>query len=226
MNPCECCKWVDIAGGGATHYVSADGLLGSQISMAGYPNGALGYNGSVLLRHFHEWNGTIEVNGFLKTFDKSSGQQTQFAGMSGPLNSSLDACTDGTNLSSCAIPYNYYQNLTKAQWDGTQWLVLQKGTTKIRTALTGGNWGTLVTLPRAAQSFHYVVKSTVPHVYYCSAGRMYRYNINTTTETALPWPTASLACTGVSIVWHPTRQSIVFPITQNSIGGVAEIYDP
>lgn len=219
--------WVDVAGGGGTHYMSADGLLGNQVSFAGYPMGPLGFNGTSLLRHFYEWDGTQGVNGFLKTFAVTDGLQGPLAGQAGPLGGSIDSCADGVALSACALPSNG-NALTRAGWDsGTgQWLLHQNGSNKIRTATAGGNWGTLTTLPRGANAFTYVVKASVPYVYYCSGGQIYKYNVTTSIETALIWPSSTISCFGHSILWHSSRQSIVFPIKQNGLGAIAEIYDP
>lgn len=222
-------KWVDIAGGGATTYASADGLLGNQILFDGYNHGPLGFNGTYLLRHSQRWNGTFHPDGLIKAYDKTTGTQSSFAGIAGvEVGTSIDNCTDGTALTACLVPSNFNHALTRARWDATnsRWLILQNGSTKIRTAVQGGNWGTLVTLPRGVDNFEYVMKASVPYVYYCSGGRIYKYNISTSSETALSWPSTSMNCYGPSLVWHPARQSIIFPITQNGLGAIAEIRDP
>lgn len=222
-------RWVDIAGGGGTSYASADGLTGNNIALDGYNHGALGFNGSQVLYHTQKWDGTSHPDVMIKSYAVSDGTQSSLVGK--PLvyyQDNLDACTDGTPLNDCAFVPNFHANMTRAIWDGAnaRWLLLQKETSRIRTAAAGGNWGTLVTLPRGIQGFTYTIKATIPHVYYCASGRVYRYNLNTSTETILPWPSSSITCHGHSLVWHPTRQTIIFPIKQNGLGGVAEIYDP
>ncbi len=219
--------WVDIAGNGGTSHVSADGLLGNQVSMGGYPMGPQGFNGTTFLRQFHEWNGTQSVNGLIKTYALLDGTQGAFAGVMGPVGGSIDSCADGTALTACAIPANH-NSLSKANWDAanSRWLLHQIGSNIIRTASAGGNWGTLVTLPRGINAFTYVLKASVPHVYYCSGGRMYKYNISSATETTLFWPSSTISCYGHSLAWHAGRNSIVFSIKQNGLGAIAEISDP
>lgn len=219
--------WVDIVGSGGTHYTTADGLPGNQVSLAGYPMGPIGFNGAAFLRQLYEWDGTQGINGFIKTYTLADGTQGSLAGQTGPLGGSIDSCADGVALTACALPSNH-NNLTRAGWnpDTSEWLLHQNGSNKIRTASAGGNWGTLTTLPRGANAFTYVLKASVPYVYYCSGGRMYKYNLNSSTETALFWPSSTISCFGHSVLWDSGRQSIVFPIKQNGLGAIAEIKDP
>ena len=219
--------WTDIAGTGGTDYTTADGLTGNNISLSGYPSGPIGYNGTQLLRQFHQWNGTTEVNAQIKTYEISDGTQNHFAGLLGINLDSIDNCADGSTLANCRWPSNF-QTMSKSQWDAanSRWLIHQLGSSRIRTAVQGGSINNLVTLPRGAQSFYYIVKATVPHVYYCSGGKIYKYNLNTATETALFWPSNTISCDGFSLTWDPVQNSIVFPILQNGLGGIARILDP
>lgn len=219
--------WVDIAGYGGTSYATADGLPGNQVFFDGYNQGPFGFNGSTLLRHTYRWNGVEGIDFFIKAYDKNTGTQSAFAGISGPqTHTSIDQCADGTDPTTCGVPANG-NTMTNAQWDAanSRWLITQNGSNNIRT-VTAGLWGTLVSLPRGVNSFKYVVKPSGPHVYYCSWGRMFKYNISTSTETQLYWPSGTVGCYGLSLVWHPTRQSIIFPIKQNGLGAIAEILDP
>lgn len=220
-------RWTDIAGNGGTSYVNADGMLGSQVAFSGYPMGPQGYNGSQLLRHFHQWNGTTYFESFFKLYSTADGTQTHLAGVTGINLDHWDNCPAGTPVANCKVPSNH-NSMSRAQWDygNGRWLIHQVGSSRVRTATVGGNVGDLVTLPRGIQSFYYVVKSSVPFIYYCSGGRMYKYNLNTSGETTLAWPSSTISCDGYSMAWDPVRSSIVFPIMQNGIGGIAEILDP
>lgn len=218
-------KWVQIVGGGGYAYWNGDGRTGLDIALEGYNSGPIGFNGSQLLRHNHAWNGTDYYQSYVKAYSIADGTQSAFAG-NGIIAGGLD-CGDGTPLASCAVPTNY-NILSRAHWDApnNRWLLHQNGSSIIRTATPGGNWGTLAGLPRGFGPFTQVMKGADPYIYYCSSSRVYKYNLNTSVETALPWPTTTMHCSGHSMVWHSTRQSIVFPIQQNGLGGVAEIYDP
>lgn len=218
--------WADIAGGGGTDYTTADGLLGNQVSISGYPQGPMGYNGSQIMRSLHQWNGTTEVNSMIKLFSTSGGTQTHFAGIAGINVDSLNNCAAGSTLATCKAPTSF-NSFTKAQWDSAnnRWLINHIGSSLIRTAVTGGQIGDLVSLPRGAQSFYYIVRGTVPYVYYCSGGKIYKYNINTSTETQLFWPSNTISCDGYSMAWDSTQNSIIFPILQNGLAGIARILD-
>ncbi len=220
-------RWEDIAGGGGTSYTGADGLPGNQVSMDGYPHGPFGFNGTHLIRHFHQWNGSTNVHGMMKTYAIADGTQSPLAGVIGFTGGSIDSCPDGDSLATCAIPGNHTPH-SRANWDAAnnKWLLHQFGSNNIRTASSGGTWGTFAVLPRGINAFAYVMKASVPHVYYCSGGRMYKYNLNTSSETALFWPSSTIYCQGYSVIWHASRQSVVFAISQNGLGGIAEIYDP
>lgn len=219
--------WSDIAGGGGTDYTTADGLLGNQISISGYPQGPMGYNGTQLMRSLHQWNGTTEFNSMIKLYNTSDGTQTHFAGQSGINVASLNSCAAGSTLANCKAPSNF-NSFSRVQWDSanSRWLIHEIGSSLIRTAVTGGVIGDLVTLPRGIQSFYYIVRSGVPFVYYCASGQIYKYNLNTSTETALFWPSSTITCDGHSMAWDSAQNSIIFPILQNGLGGIARILDP
>ncbi len=219
--------WSDIAGGGGTDYTAGDTLLGNQISISGYAQGPMGYNGSQIMRSFHQWNGTTQVNSMIKLYSTSGGTQTHFAGLLGVNVGSLDSCAVSSTLATCKAPTNF-NSFSKAQWDSVNnyWLIHHIGSSIIHTAVEGGEIGNLVSLPRGAQSFYYVVKTGIPHVYYCSGGKVYKYNLNTSNETALFWPSETISCDGYSMTWDPAQNSIIFPILQNGLGGVARILDP
>lgn len=219
--------WSDLVGGGGTDYTTADGQTGANVSLSGYPSGPHGYNGTQLMRSLHQWNGTTEVNSQLKIYQISDGTQSHFAGQLGINVDHIDNCANGSVLANCRMPTSF-QSFSKSQWDAanSRWLIHQLGSSRIRTAVQGGNIGDLVSLPRGIQSFYYIVKATVPNVYYCSGGRIYKYNLNTSTETALFWPSSTISCDGYSMTWDPVQNSIVFPILQNGLGGIARILDP
>lgn len=220
-------KWEDIVGGGGTNFKDADGLVGNQIGMSGYGQSPFAFNGSTLLRHFHEWDGSNTVNGILKQYEVADGLQSPLAGSVGPIIGGLDSCGPGTPLSSCGVSTNSGPSFSRGNWDAAtgRWMLHHVGSNNIHYVKYGTNIDR-ISLPRGFSAFEYVIKSSVPYLYYCSGGRMYKYNMNTSVETTLFWPSDTVSCQGYSIVWHPTRNSIIFSISQNGLGAIAEIYDP
>ena len=63
---------------------------------------------------------------------------------------------------------------------------------------------------------------------YCAIadGRIYKYDLNTATETALPWPIAGRRCIGRAMTYSAARSSLLFAYSQNNLAGVAEYQNP
>lgn len=85
-----------------------------------------------------------------------------------------------------------------------------------------GTVGLLATLPRNPATIAY--KSATNTLYYCNGGRLYAYNLTTSTEAALSWPTSTLSCVSYTLLYSASRDSLIFPYKQNKLYGVAE-YD-
>lgn len=211
-------------GNGANDFAVADGMVGSDIQIGSYSEKLYGYNGTKFLAGSNWWNGSYHERAYLKIYDRTdSFRQSQLAGVSGatggyPL--------DGDVLATSSIP-RPQNNFGKAQWDATNnsWYFAQSNL--IRSYPEGGLAGTLATLPRTINGGWTLLRNASSDliVYYCSSSRVYKYNVTTSTETALPWPSNTLRCGGGTMVYSSTRNSIVFPFVQNDLWGVAEIPD-
>ncbi|OQW50447.1 MAG: hypothetical protein A4S09_01240 [Proteobacteria bacterium SG_bin7] len=223
--------WVDVVGGGATNYYSpgADGLAGSAISFVDYYNPIiLGFDGSNFLTGKFRYNGTQSSDTFLKLYDKSTGVQTHVAGVTGVATATF--CTNGSLLSTCNVPIQSASYMVGAVWDAfsSRWLVKDVSNAPIRSLTVGGNMATFFTPPRNSSAFDYRRSAdlTTNTLYYCASGRLYKYNINTTAETALTWPISTMSCTGIRIKYDSTRDSIIFSYSQNGLYGMAEYLSP
>lgn len=76
-------------------------------------------------------------------------------------------------------------------------------------------------------SFDIVNDGVTPIIYYCGTdGKLYKRNVNAATETNLPLPLTSMTCSGTSIYYHPTRNSVIFGYRQNLLYGIAEYRNP
>lgn len=224
-------KWSQLVGGGATNYALADGLDGSNIAGNGYPNVVIGYDGTNILSAKNSWNGSSHSDAFLKLYNSVTGNQSSLAGILGPVpNNSL--CADGTPLSACAITGSYGLKNTRATWDtfSNTWLLLTNGTNSIRTLPPNGNIGTLTSLSSPASSFAYRRNAglTVNIVYYCSTTdkKIHKKDINGATDIPLSWPVATIGCTGRSLIYNATRDSLIFPVEQGGLFGVVEYLSP
>ncbi len=224
-------RWVDIAGGGATDYASADGLQGPQIFLNGYPPSPFGYNGSHFISHLDKWDGTQHIDAMIKQYAISDGTQTPLIGKTGPSAgdfSSLFGATPGTNASTISISPNF-SSLTRVEWDSSQtaWLIHQPGSASIKPVHPSGLVEATMNFPRGFSAYTRVVKGGDTLFYYCgNDAKIYRYNYTQAVETALAWPSPTIFCSGLSLVWNASRSSVIFPIQQNGLGGLGEIYDP
>jgi hypothetical protein len=224
-------KWVDIVGGGSTSFTAADGLSGAAVLFDGYGTGPNGFDGSRFFIQMNQWNGSQYVNGYMKTYTISDGTQAPLAGKPGPIASDASEFTNAT-AGDAGSNYRVTSNgnvYPRVEWDSSasQWLVHAVGSSQIKPISNAGVFGTTISLPRGFWAFTRVVKGSDTYFYYCATNaRMYKYDVTTSTETALAWPSATLSCMGYSMAWDSVRNAIVFPISQNGLGGIAQIYDP
>ncbi|MBI4404318.1 MAG: hypothetical protein HY537_09170 [Deltaproteobacteria bacterium] len=134
-------------------------------------------------------------------------------------------CTDGTQGNQCLVPTNYNGIISAAQYDATYgWLLLNTKEKRILKMKAPGNsnfMGTLVVPDRTPTSFAFRRNSDgSEEVFFCSSGKLYRRGLNDTSDTELPWPVPSVACTGRSLLLHDNK--LIFPYTENSLTGIAQ----
>ncbi len=211
-------------GQGSNDFATSDGLVGSSIDIGGYSPKIYGFNGTHIVAGSNWWNGTFHERGFIKLYDKTdSWRQSSFMGVAGATVSSFPS--DGSTLATSAIPRPH--QFGEAIWDSATSAWYFKQSNLIRSFPPGGVAGTLVTLPRSISAGWTMVQNGSSEwvIYYCSSSRVYKYNVTTTTETALPWPSSTISCAGNALHYSATRQSVVFPYQQNSMWAVGEILD-
>jgi len=83
--------------------------------------------------------------------------------------------------------------------------------------------GTLSTVARPITSFAYANDSGGEHIYYCATnGRLYQKEV----VTALEWRIPSMSCRGFSLVYRSSTRTLVVPVEQTGLNGVAEYVLP
>ncbi|MBS1963263.1 MAG: hypothetical protein JST04_13695 [Bdellovibrionales bacterium] len=223
-------KWVDIVGGGATNWdsASADGKLGNQIKLNGYAPLVAAFDGTNLMDLTYVYNGSSMV----KIHKVSDGTQTALIGVTGSANAAADYSADGTAGNASTSVWHAAVGMQSAIWDayGSRW-VFNNGytnTSKIRSITVGGNLGTVATLPQSPSGFTYRHDASNNIIYYCRSSnqKLYKYNVTTSTNTALTWPITKMKCVGTGMVYSSSRNSLIFPFTQDGLGGVAEYLNP
>jgi len=247
-------RWEIVAGANSgTYFTNADGLPGNQVDFSqnqpgevdrAYPGRMIAFDAthSQVLSARMSFNplytnssgvdtGT-NVDSFLLLFDTTStpsARQTTFMGAQGPGTGAF--CADGGSVLGCSVPYTSAGTRPLAVFDSLsgQWVLLSKGTAKLRAASVGGTIGTLTTLAKAANSFYYHHLSDGTNmVYYCATdGKLYQKNLAVAGSADAPigniaWPSASLTCTGDQIAYDPIRKGLAFSFQQNGLTGIAE----
>jgi hypothetical protein len=225
-------KWVDLVGGGATDYstAAADGLAGNQIDFSNcYNPMVVAYDGgSNLLVNKHRYYSNNDQDSFLKVYDTTTGTQTHLAGVPGV--PAYEFSVDGTAGSTTNVP----SSLESGEWDAyaSRWIFASfNHPSEIRTQAVGGAIGTIATLANGQSSFAYRHDAANNVIYYCAAwggnaGILQKYDVTTSTNTVLPWPIARMKCAGKGMIYSSSRGSLIFPFTQDGIGGVAEYLNP
>ncbi|MCO4754642.1 MAG: hypothetical protein KC478_09165, partial [Bacteriovoracaceae bacterium] len=230
-----------VAGGGATSYKDGDGLAGSSIKDRHHL--PLGFaNGKLLVGRMF-WNSTeAHWEDFMwKYYDTTDTvtpyKQSHLAGTADPTTTYTGGyagiCASGSVAANCKVPYYSYTGLMSWDPNNNRWVFVRRMNNsthgdEIWTVSDGGNITQLVTLPRfMTNSYLYTRINTVDYLFYCRYGRIYKHNMTTNTDMgALPWTMSTMSCSGQSIAYDPTINALIFPFTQNGMGGVAAYYDP
>ncbi|MGK5082685.1 hypothetical protein WDW37_05210 [Bdellovibrionota bacterium FG-1] len=225
-------KWVALVGGGATSYSLADSLTGTNISMGSYTGGILGFDGTNLLMVQGRYSAGV-FDCFLKNYTITNGTQSHVAGFVGSSCGGLNADTTPVTSSGTHANTSGTLNMIPAYWDGpnNRWLSVDRAVaqTTVRALNIGGNLGPLTTTTYGIGAFTYRKEGSNEYLYYCknsTSGTLQRKNITAGTESSLAWPISSLFCSGYSLLYDSTRNSLIFPFTQNGLGGVAEYILP
>nr|BFD63060.1 hypothetical protein BdHM001_17410 [Bdellovibrio sp. HM001] len=219
-----------VVGLGGTGYFVADGLPGSSINVTGGESAQLMAvtNGKLLVATSSRNASAQNYRCFMKEYDiANSFTQSHVAGNENLCVNSYPA--DGTTTAT-ADTGNMSSNLhMPAQWSTELmgWISPRTGTTTLKAYVPGGVITTVKSgLPRMYSSMTVVKNASNQNVlYYCGGGRIYKYNVATSTETALPWPSSAYVCNGYSIHYNAARGTVVFPIVQNGLTSLVEIVD-
>ena len=210
--------------------------------------GILGFGDGKLAVVSYLWNNILwkPHSTLLKVYSTSEGyKQTHLAGVVNSANTttwvgnfySQTTCASGTNAASCTkLPfiggspgYNNYIGYVKSFYDSIdhKWWTGSQGQTYV-FSIGEGSSGVITqeSLKSGITSFAYRRNGTTEFIYYCgdADGRIYKHTVGqaASTDTALPWPIASMRCQGNGMVFDPNRLRIIFPFTANGLSGVAE----
>jgi hypothetical protein len=222
-------QWSNFIGTGATLYESADGLSSTAIQLNGYPAHLFAFNGSSFLGWLYRFS-TTNTRMMLKEWTLSGATQSHVAGTTADAPGS--SCASGTAGSACFL---HHWGPRFATWDAhaSRWVYLMTdaGNT-VQTLAAGGTVSTLATLSRTPFSMAVRHDGSAKQLYYCadSGGqnyRLYKYNVDTSTETALSWPISGITCDTATRIWYDSgRNSIIFVYRRGGNYGIAEYVNP
>lgn len=224
--------WENFIGGGATPYNSGDGTVGTSIgSIYGFVRQVLAFgNGQILVPQAKNSNPNI-IDPMLKAYDVTTGIQSHVVGAVGTFASNNTWCADGTPLSDCQVP-SAHQGPKGALYDSatSSWLVAF-GSDVIRKLTPGGNLATYYNPGVTFSGFALNRSAGGEILYFCdrsiSPAKIKKVDMQTSTATYLSWPMSSISCAGYQgLLYHPTRNSLIFVYSQNGLYGVAEYLNP
>jgi hypothetical protein len=193
------------------------------------PSEMLGYDGSssLLYNILPAWNSTQGYRDYkLASFNWATpavSVLTNFSGSTGTF------CAHGTLASACSV---FLNTGARAQYDSLpvtpRWIMLKSGTNRVVALNKDGMNNnevllTVATLPKNANSFFYRNIAGTEVIYYCATdGSLNSYNISTSTNTAFSWPITSLTCSGLTMNYNSSRDSLIFPARQNGLSTIIE----
>ncbi len=228
-------QWSTFIGLGGTLYESADGLSSTAIQVNGYPAALFAFNGTSFLGWLYRFIGAPNYYSrmMLKEWTLAGATQSHVAGTTEDAGSHANSCGSGTAGSACFL-HNWGPRA--ATWDShaSKWVYIMtdSATGIVQTVDAGGTVATLATLPRVPFNLAVRHDGTHKQIYYCSdiggsVYRLYKYNVDTTTETALTWPITGITCDTSSRIWYDSgRASIIFVYKRGAQAGVAEYINP
>jgi hypothetical protein len=227
-------KWAPIVGYGSPYYnVNGDGRAGSLIGPAFYSPIILGITASQLLVGWYGY-GSGHRDGLIKSYPLGVGStytQSAFAGIVG-LTATL--CDSATALTSCVLPPMNGMYLYNLLWDSelSAWVGGIHLTNRVFKMIPGGNLVDIVNLPANAYNLTIKHNATENYIYYCSGTdrKLHRYNVNdanpATADYTYAWPIPKMECSGRSLIYSPSRGSLIFSYELNGLWGVAEYLSP
>ena len=223
-------RWEDIAGGGTTHYISADGLaLGSIQLRVAYNPKVIGATSSRVLVANGTWSNAY-MNGVLKTYDIATGLQTQFAGIGGASGTG-GLPSDGTVLATSS--FNHSTSVGPMSFDSTAGAWYATTGKAVKKLVQGGTISHLFTDNGNGniRSVTHTRKNGNLIVYYCavvgSNWQLRKWEEATNTFTTLPWPSTSISCLTNNLVYSASTDSLIFGFSLGGgLQGVAEYTAP
>lgn len=239
--------WKDMITLGAGPYVNfdSDSLIANPVPAGTVSWGNYQYtlftgissNSILMMDHDYDSAALQHRGGALLEYDRTNVTLEKIGGMYGQPWSSYNICADGTLPTSClsfyALEMSGSSGYTRATYDAylDSWIMASYGTKNVRVLKKRTNMSTLVTVAQPIRSMAYLrvggATPTKHKIWYCTtSGALREYDLLTSTDVALSWKISNMTCTSNYMSYSPERNSLIFPIQQNNLGGVAEYLLP
>ncbi len=139
-------------------------------------------------------------------------------------------CTD-VSSTTCTLAHASTDAVqTRYKFDSTtgNWLFTIRGQNTLYSLPSlGGVVTAFETMNNNFISYDFYKSGGDDFVFYCStSGNLYKRNITTDVETALPLPIASMSCASNSLFYDAGKNSLFFAYKQNNLYGIGEYTDP
>src|SRR5690606_26909856 len=203
---------------------SADGKKGNEVQLYSYPREVNGFHNNKLLYSLYRWKVTggvgEKVDQMTKIYDgNDSWRQSHFMGVQGIARNKITPNAPLATQEMRPTNIEYFQDPTDSQ---DKYFFAQYGGSIIFSSKPVEDLKTFLTLPRGIASFAYTLTGGLKF-FYCSGGKLYKYDYPSETETLLTWAADGLTCkTSNAMVYNEERNSLIFPVVENGIDAVAE----
>lgn len=222
--------WSNVVGGGSTgfHLPEANGLTGDQISVvSGYNSSTVGIVGTKVFWMKYFWDGWSNRGCAIKSYDMDDSYRQGH--VAGKANYDCGTTTPaiGTDLTTQYVgigDYSKFRYFVDPSDSISKYFYAKVQNNKIYKTDNFGAVQEFVTLNKTINSFTYAMKADGLNLYYCSVdGSLYKYIYNTSTVVQLTWKSTTTKCVASrNIIYNQERNSLIFPIEQNLLFGIAE----
>jgi len=195
----------------------------------------LGFGGGKFLTentHFSRLksNGSyVYRNNTHKLYDAATKIQTNLVSTDTWTTNAYLACANDTSLDSCPFFANRANKSSPAyNPNANTWYITQQAANKVYQLTPGGTMQSFNTT-QGINAIAYRDAGSEEYLYYCSSssGQIRKYNLTTSTDTAMTWPVSSITCQRSTMEWNDALGGLVFIYKQDGslLSGLALYHD-
>jgi hypothetical protein len=194
----------------------------------------LGLGGGQLLTSLNHFSRLITGGTYVyrnnthKLYNMTSKVQTNLVATNTWTTDLYAACANGTSLSSCPFFSTRTYKLITYNPNTNTWYFSRQGLARVYKLTPGGTMQSFTTT-QGINAIAYRDAGSAEYLYYCSSssGQIRKYNLTTSTDTAMTWPVSSIKCQRSTMEWNDTLGGLVFIYKQDGslLSGLALYHD-